>query len=280
MKLAGPLRRGEQPESSPDGTMTLTEHLGELRQRIIRASLAVIVGMIAILAFYDQVLAFLLEPYERLCKSNPDFCPLTSEGGVPSLIITDPVEGLSTRIRIAMYGGLLIALPVIMWQLWKFIVPALKSNEKRYAVPFIMSSVVLFLLGCLLAYLTLEKALEFLISWAGEDVEAFFQVSKYIRLVTLMAFAFGVGFQFPVLLVFLQLVGVLTPQQLLGAWRYAIVGIVVLAAVITPSGDPISLAALAGPMLVLYFIAIGIGLLVQRRSAARDRVAATSSAGR
>ena len=123
----------------------------------------------------------------------------------------------------------------------------------------------------LLAYLTLEKALEFLISWAGDDVEALFQVSKYVRLVTLMAFAFGVGFQFPVLLVFLQLVGVLTPQQLLGAWRYAIVGIVVLAAVITPSGDPISLAALAGPMLVLYFIAVGIGLLVQRRSAARER---------
>ena len=90
-------------------------------------------------------------------------------------------------------------------------------------------------------------------------------MSKYIRLVTLMAFAFGVGFQFPVLLVFLQLVGVLTPQQLLGAWRYAIVGIVVLAAVITPSGDPISLAALAGPMLVLYFIAAGIGLFAQRR---------------
>ena len=185
---------------------------------------------------------------------------------MPSLIITDPVEGLSTRIRIAMYGGLLLALPVIMWQIWRFIVPALNANEKRYAIPFIVSSVVLFLLGCLLAYLTLEKALEFLISWAGDDVEAFFQVSKYIRLVTLMAFAFGVGFQFPVLLVFLQLVGVLTPQQLLGAWRYAIVGIVVLAAVITPSGDPISLAALAVPMLVLYFIAVGIGLLVQRRS--------------
>jgi sec-independent protein translocase protein TatC len=276
MKLAhNPLRRGERPERTPDATMTLTEHLAELRQRIIRAALAVTVGMIGVLAFYDQVLGFLLEPYERLCLRNPDFCPLTSEGGVPSLIITDPVEGLSTRIRIAMYGGLLLSLPVIMWQLWRFVVPALKSNEKRYAIPFIVSSVVLFLLGCVLAYLTLEKALEFLISWAGDDVEAFFQVSKYIRLVTLMAFAFGVGFQFPVLLVFLQLAGVLTPQQLLGAWRYAIVGIVVLAAVITPSGDPISLAALAGPMLVLYFIAIGIGLLVQRRSAARERVAAT-----
>jgi sec-independent protein translocase protein TatC len=272
MKLAhNPLRRGERPERTPDATMTLTEHLAELRQRIIRAALAVTVGMIAVLAFYDQVLGFLLEPYEQLCESNPEFRGLAD----CSLIITDPVEGLSTRIRIAMYGGLLLALPVIMWQIWRFVVPALKSNEKRYAIPFIASSVSLFLLGCVLAYLTLEKALQFLISWAGEDVESLFQVSKYVRLVTLMAFAFGVGFQFPVLLVFLQLAGVLTPQQLLGAWRYAIVGIVVLAAVITPSGDPISLAALAGPMLVLYFIAIGIGLLVQRRSAARERVAAT-----
>jgi sec-independent protein translocase protein TatC len=276
MRLAhNPLRRSERPPPTPDATMTLTEHLAELRQRIIRASLAITVGMIAILAFYDQVLDFLLQPYERLCHSDASFCPLTSEAGVPSLIITDPVEGLSTRIRIAMYGGLLIALPVIMWQIWRFIVPALKSNEKRYAIPFIVSSVVLFLLGCVLAYLTLEKALQFLISWAGDDVEAFFQVSKYIRLVTLMAFAFGVGFQFPVLLVFLQLVGVLTPQQLLGAWRYAIVGIVVLAAVITPSGDPISLAALAGPMLVLYFIAAGIGLIAQRRSRAASAPAAT-----
>jgi sec-independent protein translocase protein TatC len=264
------MRRGELPEPNPDGTMTLTEHLGELRQRIIRAALATLVGMIAIMAFYDQVLGFLLEPYESLCKSDPDACPL---GG--GLIFTDPVEGLATRFRISMYGGLLIALPVIMWQIWKFVVPALKANEKRYAIPFILSSVTLFLLGCVLAYLTLEKALEFLIAWAGNDVEGLFAVSKYVRLVTLMAFAFGVGFQFPVLLVFLQLVGVLTPQQLLGAWRYAILGIVVAAAVITPSGDPISLAALAAPMLLLYFVAVGIGFIAQRRSRAASAPAAT-----
>jgi sec-independent protein translocase protein TatC len=263
-----PLRRGERPDRTPDATMTLTEHLGELRQRIIRAGLAVLVGMIAIMAFYDRVLQFLLEPYDRLCRADADFCGLAALDGTPSLVITDPVEGLSTRVRIAMYGGLLIALPVIMWQIWRFVVPALKANEKKYAIPFILSSVTLFLLGCVLAYLTLEKALEFLIAWAGQDVQSLFQVSKYIRLVTLMAFAFGVGFQFPVLLVFLQLVGVITPQQLLGAWRYAILGIVVLAAVITPSGDPISLTALAAPMLVLYFIAVGIGLIAQRRSAA------------
>jgi len=269
------VRRKDRPPSSPDGTMTLTEHLAELRQRIIRAALAVIVGMIAIFAFYDQVLRFLRQPYDRLCEADPEFCGLAATGGVPSLLITDPVEGLSTRVRIAMYGGLLIALPVIMWQIWRFVVPALKANERRYAIPFIASSVSLFLLGCVLAYMTLEKALEFLISWSGQDVENLFQVSKYIRLVTLMAFAFGVGFQFPVLLVFLQLVGVLTPQQLLGAWRYAILGIVVLAAVITPSGDPISLTALAAPMLVLYFVAVAIGLIAQRRSRAASAPAAT-----
>ena len=149
-----------------------------------------------------------------------------------------------------------------MWQLWRFIVPALHAKEKRYAIPFVMSSVLLFLLGGFIAYATLEKALEFLISWGGDDVDQAFQVSRYIRLVGLMVAAFGVGFLFPVLLVFLQLVGVLTPRTLLGYWRFAIVGIFVLAAVITPSGDPISLLALSLPMIVLYFLSILVGWVV------------------
>jgi sec-independent protein translocase protein TatC len=125
--------------------------------------------------------------------------------------------------------------------------------------------VLLFLLGAFLAYSTLERALEFLISWSGSDVDQAFQVSKYVRLVMLMVAAFGVGFLFPVFLVFLQLVGVLTPRTLLGAWRFAIVGVFVLAAVITPSGDPISLLALSLPMCVLYFLSILVGWVVLRR---------------
>lgn len=255
--------------------MTLTEHLAELRVRVIRSALAIVLGAIAILAFYDPIIRFLRRPYDQLCEDRGgDFCGLADGNGVPSLIFTDPLEGFSTRLRIATYGGLLIAFPIIMWQIWRFVVPALKAKEKKYAIPFIMSSVVLFALGGFLAYITLEKALEFLISWAGDDTEHLFQISKYVRLVTLMVFAFGVGFQFPVLLVFFQLVGILQPQQLLGSWRYAMVGIVVLAAVITPSGDPISLAALAVPMLVLYFVSIGIGLLAQRRSRAAEHAPA------
>lgn len=259
--------RRVRPERPIDGVMTLTEHLGELRTRIIRCVLAVIIGAIAIIAFYDSVLDTIKHPYETLCKRRgAAFCGLTANAdGTVNFLALGPLEGFSTRMRIGMYGGLVMALPVVMWQIWKFVVPALKANEKKYAIPFIVSSVSLFALGGFLAYATLEKALEFLISWAGSDVESAFQVSKYVSLVILMIVAFGVGFQFPVLLVFLQLVGVLKPRQLLSIWRYAIVAIVVIAAVITPSGDPISLAALSVPMVVLYFGSVAVGMFAERR---------------
>jgi sec-independent protein translocase protein TatC len=273
-----PWRRGSaRPVAkTPDDAMTLTEHLAELRVRIIRAALAIVVGAIVILAFYDQVLDLILQPYANLCeRRGPEFCGTSvGDDGEVRLFILDPLEGLSTRLKIATYGGLILALPVIMWQVWRFIVPALHAKEKRYAIPFVLSSVLLFLLGGFLAYTTLERALEFLISWSGSDVDQAFQVSRYVRLVGLMVAAFGVGFLFPVLLVFLQLVGVLTPRTLLGVWRFAIVGIFVMAAVITPSGDPISLLALSIPMVVLYFLSILVGWLVVRR---RRRAEAASS---
>ncbi|MEM8620497.1 MAG: twin-arginine translocase subunit TatC [Actinomycetota bacterium] len=243
----------------PDDTMTLTEHLAELRVRIIRAALAVLIGMVLIVVFYDPILAFLVQPYEDLCASRgADFCD-------PELFITAPAEGLQTRLRVGMYGGIILALPVILWQVWRFIVPALHAKEKRYAIPFVLSSVTLFVAGAVLAYFTVERALEFLIAWAGEDVNEIFTVSSYVSLLGLMVFAFGIGFLLPVLLVFLQLVGAITARQLLRGWRYAIVAIFVLAAVITPSGDPITLLMLAGPMMLLYFLAALLGWLVMRR---------------
>lgn len=259
---------------TPDDVMTLTDHLGELRVRIIRSALAIALFAILVVAFYDQVLGFLREPYVQLCRSKPaDFCGSTvGADGEPELFILDPIEGFATRLRIGSFGGILLAMPVILWQIWRFIVPALHSKEKRYAIPFIVSSILLFLIGGFLAFVTLEAALEFLISWSGEDVSQAFQVSRYVRLVMLMIAAFGVGLQFPLLLVFLQLAGVVTPQQLLKGWRIAIVAIVVIAAVITPSGDPVSLAALAVPMLVLYLVSVVIGIVIQRRK--RTRAAA------
>jgi len=250
---------------SPDDRMTLTEHLAELRSRIIRALLAVVIGVIVLLAFYDQVLNFLRGPYNKLCDDNPH---LTCD-----LIFIGPLEGLTTRLQICTYGGIVLALPVILWQVWRFIVPALHKNEKQYAIPFIFSSVFLFVLGAAIAYWTLTPALDFLISWAGSGVKAQFTVSKYVSLVGLMMAVFGIAFEFPVLLVFLQLVGVLTPQTLIKGWRYAIMIIFVIAGVITPSGDPYSMLALAIPMSIFYLISIVIGLFFQKRRRATDPAA-------
>jgi sec-independent protein translocase protein TatC len=157
-------------------------------------------------------------------------------------------------------------MPVILWQLWRFVTPALYPHEKRYAVPFTISAMVLFLLGATIAYLSLVPTIKFLQDFAGSQVVQIPTVDSYLKLNLFMMLAFGAGFEFPVLLVALQLVGVLSPRKLLGWWRYATVLITVVAAVITPSGDPISMLALAIPMEILYFVSIGIGAVVARRT--------------
>jgi sec-independent protein translocase protein TatC len=252
------LRRAKSPHlRTPDDRMTLTEHLAELRSRLIKSLLAVTVGALVLFVFYDPILKFLAQPYFDVCKRNPDF------GCQEKFLITGPLDGFSTRVKVSGYGGLVAALPIVLWQVWRFVTPGLHKNEKKYAIPFIVSSVALFLFGAFIAYFTMPYAIEFLIGYSG-PVTAAFTPNKYVSLLSIMMLAFGVGFLFPVLLVFLQLVGVLTPKQLSGWRRQAIVLIVVTAAVITPSGDPYSLIALAVPMYVFYECSILIGWLLTR----------------
>jgi sec-independent protein translocase protein TatC len=152
--------------------------------------------------------------------------------------------------------GLFIALPVILYQLWAFIVPGLTSRERRMAVPFIASSMVLFSLGALVAYITLPNALRFLLGFAGEQFTILITGSSFIGFVVLVTLAFGLSFEFPVLLIFLGLVGVVTSERLRAWRRFAIVLIAVFAAVITPSQDPYTMLALFIPMLLFYEAAI------------------------
>ncbi len=242
-----------------DGSMSIMDHLRELRQRVIRSLLAVACGTIVMLAFYDPVKNWLTRPYRNLCNSRPEF---KCDG---SLFALGPLDGFTARLRVCAYGGLVLALPVVLWQIWRFIVPALNRKEKQYAVPFIASSIVLFAAGCSIAYWTLDKALEFLINWSGSDITEAYRITDYIMLVVMMMLAFGVGFLSPVLLVFLQLVGAVQPKTLIKQWRFAIMAIFVLAAVITPSGDPISLLALAVPLSVLFLVAVLVGWLTTRK---------------
>lgn len=235
------------------GQMSLMDHLEELRNRLMKSVAAILVGGVVAWILFPQIFDILVEP---LCDVVPD--------DQCRLVITDPVQGLSTRFRVAGYGGIGLAMPVILWQLWRFVTPGLYAKEKRLAIPFVLSALVLFSLGAGLAYWTLPQALDFLISIGG-DLEPFFTPDKYIQLITYMMLAFGIGFEFPILLVFLQMAGILHNESLRAWRRYAVVVIVVLVAVITPSGDPISLAALSVPMYLFYEASIVIGRVIARR---------------
>src|SRR5437879_3455881 len=194
----------------------------------------------------------------------PPYCAVLPRDRSCSLFVTGPLEPFAIRLKIAAYGGFALASPVVFWEVWRFVTPGLRARERRYALPFIISSVVLFALGGLVAWLTLPKALQFLVAIGGHSLTTIFSPDKYVTLVALMIVAFGLSFEFPILLVFLELAGVLSSRRLAGWRRPAIVIIVAFAAVITPSQDPISLFAMAIPMYIFYEASILIGKLLKR----------------
>jgi sec-independent protein translocase protein TatC len=245
-----------------DGRMPLMDHLRELRGRIVKVLLAIAVGMVVAFVLYEPIFDFLLQPYETLA-TNDD---LLLEG---KLLQIDPLGGFGIRMKLATYGGVALAMPVIMWQLWRFVTPGLYEHEKRYAIPFVASAITLFVLGAGIAYYTLPQALNFLVKIGGDDnfVTAY-APAEYFKLITYMMLAFGIGFEFPILLIFMQMAGIVGPRQLASFRRYAIVGICVLVAVITPSGDPISMLMLSVPMCIFYEVSILVGRVLERRRAA------------
>ncbi|MEZ5237036.1 MAG: twin-arginine translocase subunit TatC [Acidimicrobiales bacterium] len=244
------------PEQPPEelASMTLMEHLRELRSRLIKSMLAVVAGGLIMWFLYPYGVDTLRTLLERSCPADAE-C---------RVMATSPIQALSTRLTVSGYGGIALALPFLLWQLWQFITPGLYKREKRLAAPFVISSFLLFLLGMFIAWLTLPKAIYFLASLGG-DVDQFYAVNEYTAFVVKTAVGFGIGFEFPVLLVFLQLIGLITYQQLFRWRRYAIVVIVVGAAVITPGGDLFSLFALSIPMYLLYEASIVFGWVRARR---------------
>jgi sec-independent protein translocase protein TatC len=245
------LLSGRKDRPKPDA-MTLAEHLGELRRRIMISVISFVIMATLAAVFYGHLLHFLQEPY---CKVNHNNC---------QLYVTSPLDGLSLRIKIAAFGGLILSSPVLLFQVWRFITPGLKANEKRYAIPFIVASILLFLGGCAMAYLIFPHALQFLKSVGGPTLKQIYNPNQYLSLILLMMALFGLTFEFPVVLVSLELAHVVTPAKLLSWWRWAVISITLVAAIFTPSGDPLSMLALAVPLTLFYFIAIAIGKIFGR----------------
>ncbi len=241
------------------GTMTLWEHLAELRNRLIVALVAVVAGMIVVWFLYDPIIHFMLHPYSSYVAHHPNKDITPGE-----LVTTGPLEGFTTRLKVCGYGGVALASPVIFWELWRFITPGLYKNEKRYIVPFVSAAVVLFATGVGTAILVFPKAMEWLINVSGSGVVPLFSPSRYFTLYVAMCVIFGAVFMYPLVLVFLQLVEVV-PSARWRRWRRpAIVVICLVAAVITPSSDPFSFLAMSVPMLLLYELSIVVGRLMKK----------------
>jgi len=261
-------RQSRRRPASPDGSMSLMDHLRELRNRIFKCALAAFAAGVVVYFLYDRLYDFLVEPYcEAIKNTSQTSC---------ELVFLDLTSPFATQLRLSAYVGIIIATPVIFWQLWRFVAPGLYRNEKKYALTFVASSVILFLLGAALAYYSLPKIFEWLIDQAGTAVIQN-KAEDYFSLLALMVFAFGISFEFPLLLLALQLMGVVSPDTLAGVRRHAIVGIVTVVAVVTPGGDPISLFALSIPLCIFYEASIWIARAMLRRRSDRSGAAGAAA---
>jgi sec-independent protein translocase protein TatC len=249
--MAISVKRRLESRPKPE-VMTLVEHLTELRSRVLVAAAAFAIAGTAAFLLYPWILSFLSHPY---CEVAPSHC---------GFYITGPLDGLALRVKIAAYGGLFLASPVLLWEFWRFVTPGLNPREKRYAIPFIMASITLFTLGGLVAFETFPHTLKWLVSIGGPSLHQIFDPTSYLSLIVLLMVVFGITFEFPVLLVSLEVAGVLSAKKLSSWRRWAIVLIVVVAGVVTPSSDPFSMAALAVPLYLFYEVSIIAGKIIQR----------------
>jgi len=230
--------------------MTVIEHLSELRYRLVISVFAFLVGSIVAYFFYPQILDVLK-------------LPLSEGGKISGVTVSLSVRGVTSaflvKIKVSLFAGFVFALPVILFQLWRFITPGLAQNEKRYAFPFVASSLLLFVAGAVVAYLTLPQALGFLLSFTNGLKPVIF-IDEYVGFVTFMVLAFGITFELPMLMVFLAMVGIVSSAWMRKHRRHAIVACFVIGAVATPSQDPYTNTLMAVP---LYFMYEGALLVVR-----------------
>ncbi|MTV26926.1 twin-arginine translocase subunit TatC [Nitriliruptoraceae bacterium ZYF776] len=237
--------------------MTLVEHLAEFRTRLVRAAIALAVGAVVGYVVFPYVLEFLVEPY---CAANEALNP----GRDCNLVALRPLEPFSVRMKTAFVIGLFVGGPVIFYQLWRFITPGLTSRERRYALPFVVLSQLMFALGMAFAYIVIPQGLRILLAMAGDRVETFLSADEYLSFFLTTSVAFGLVFELPLVLIFLAFVGIVKASGLRRARPYAAVGIVTAAAIITPTTDAVTLFLMAGPMLLFYELSILAAWLIER----------------
>lgn len=239
-----------------ESSMSLMEHLKELRNRLIWIVGGLLVGTLASMAFVEPILQFIIEP-------------LTREGVIPQAL--GPTDTVGIFFKISFTVGASLAMPIIVYQIIAFVSPGLYPNEKRALLLSLPGIMVLFLTGAAFAfYLLVPAAVNFLQAFLGSVIRQDWTIDRYIGFVTRLVFWMGVAFETPLVVAFLARAGIVAGPQLLGYWRHAIVIGAVVAAAITPTVDPVNMTIVMGPLIVLYFISVGLAYMLYKPRVPRD----------
>ncbi|MTE18291.1 twin-arginine translocase subunit TatC [Streptomyces sp. TRM43335] len=257
--------------------MPLAEHLRELRNRLMKSVLAVLAVTIVGLVYYKQIADFLTEPLRDSVGCTEGFGRAAEDGeACAEITLNGLIAPFTVMLKVGLTTGVVLTCPVWLYQLWAFLAPGLHSHEKKYARSFVAAGVPLFLAGAYLAYIVLPTMASTLIEFTPEGTGNLVPLDDFLDIITRMVIVFGLAFELPLVLVMLNLGGVVTGRKLLGWWRGMVVSIAVFAAVATPSGEPLTMGALAAPIVLLYFLAVGICLLNDRRRKRKDPYAGLS----
>lgn len=225
-------------------SMSIGGHLVELRARLVKASAAVLLGSVVGFIFHKSILRWLTVPYEK------------AVGAEEALSFFRPTEAFSVAMRLSLFGGLILASPILIYQLWRFVSPALTKQERRYVVPLSLVLAVLFVSGVALGYWSLERGLGFLFDFGGDSLKPVIQAESYLSFATRFIMVFGLAFEFPVFMFAAAAANIVGSRALRENRRWAVTIIVVTGAVITPSGDPLTLLLLSTPLYILYELTI------------------------
>lgn len=244
----------EEDDALDGGRMSFLDHLDELRRRIVRALLAIVAGFVVAFAFIERIFGFIMRPLQAVL---PD-------GG--KLVYTEPAEAFLLYMKVAALVGLLLATPVVLYQVWMFVAPGLYAHEKKFAIPFVIFATGFFLAGAAFShYMVFPWAWQFFAGFTTDYMQFMPRIQPVFSLYVKLMLAMGLVFQLPTLVFFLARVGLVTPKFLVTNVKYAILIIFVIAAVITPTADPVTQALVAGPMMLLYGLSIVIAWVFQKR---------------
>lgn len=248
-------------KKDPEGRMPLVEHLRELRNRLTKGMLAIVVVSIVVAFYSQELMSFLMHPVPRCTKGLGE-----STGGSCAVIAyTDLLSPFTTTVKVCCMAGVIISSPVWLYQLWAFVAPGLHRHERKYTYWFVSAAVPLFLSGAWLAYTVLPISMRVLLGITPDGSANILPMDKILDFIVRMILIFGGAFELPLMLVMLNFAGIVTGRRMAGWWRGVVMGIFVFGAVATPTTDPFGMIALAGPIVVLYFIAVGISMLNDQR---------------